>query len=118
MVRTINAQKIRIAALACCILLSVSVKGQFQFLDTISSSFHHKPKFLLDLGTYNSNVNEQHVLITDLSAGVVFNRRIYLSVGRSFLNTEVNTQLTAYNSAGAYSTLARLQLNMYIATAE
>jgi hypothetical protein len=101
------------------LLLPFAGRAQFQFIDTIKASFHHKPKFLLDLGAYNSNINDQHVLITDVSVGVVFNKRIYLSAGRSFLNTNVYSDQTVYNSAGVpYTTTAELKTEIYIITAE
>src|ERR1051325_11419981 len=87
---------------ASSLLLSLSGKAQFQFIDTISSSLHHKPKFFLDLGSYNSIVNGQQAIFTDIAVGVCFNKRLYFTSGISVLNTEVISSQVIRNDSASY----------------
>ena len=99
---------------ASSLLSPLSSKAQFSFLDTIKTSFHHKPKFLVDIGTYNSIVSGQPVIFTDLAVGVVFNKRLYFSAGVSTLNTEVISPQVVNNNY----VNAKLNMLLFIGSAE
>lgn len=100
-------------------LLPVSVHAQIKNLvDTISASFHHKPKFLVDLGSYNSIVNGQPAIFTDIAFGVAFNKRLYFSAGISTLNTEVLSSQIISNASGSYAVNAKLNMVLFIGSAE
>jgi len=72
----------------------------------------------MELGTYYSTVNKQEVIFTDIAAGVVFNKRLYFSVGMSFLNNDVISQQTIYNSSGSYDVNTQLKLHLFIINGE
>ena len=100
------------------VLFPVKTKAQINFLDTITSSFHHKPKFLVDIGSYNSIVNGQPAIFTEVAFGVSFNKRLYFSAGLSELNTEVISPLIIPTSGGSYPVNAKLNMTLFIASAE
>jgi hypothetical protein len=100
------------------LLAPLKGKGQSPLWDTISFSFHQKPKFLLDIGSYNSIVNEHPAIFTDFAAGVCFNKRFYFSAGISLLNTEVISSQTIHTDTSEYPVNAKLHMILFIASGE
>ncbi len=96
------------------LLLPFHSKAQFAFLDTATASFHHKPKFFIDIGSYNSIVSGQPAIFTDLLFGISYHRRVYFSAGISVLNTEVITPQIINNEP----VTAKLNMGLFVLSAE
>jgi hypothetical protein len=90
-----------------------------QLSDTIRYSLEQKPKFFINLTTFNSTVSGDLVAFSGFRAGVNFNKRIKFGAGFYGMNTKVfsNITVTANNDA-VYDTSAELKLGFFSLSAE
>jgi len=99
-------------------LIACGFNTRAQMMDSIAACFHYKPKFYIDLYSYNSVVNRQAALFTDLLLGVSFHKKIYLSAGFSGLSSNVVSEKTITDDSGSYTTNAKLNMGLFIVSTE
>ncbi len=74
------------------VFLLTGLKTKAQIWDTIRYSFRQKPRFFLQLDTYNSFVSREPANTIGLKTGLEFNRRIRLGIGIYELNSDIVKQ--------------------------
>lgn len=111
-----NAGRIKIKIVStvagCIFFISSLLSANAQILDTIRASFHTKPKFFFQIGTYNSFVSNEPANTFGFKGGLEFNRRIRIGIGFYNLTSDIVKEKTITDVFDYDSTL-NAQLEMY-----
>ncbi len=98
-----------IFAVVLIVCLFHSVHGQL--LDTISASFHTKPKVFFQLDAYNSFVSKEPANTFGYKAGLEFNNRIKIGIGYYTVTSDiVKEKILSYDQH--IDTMQNAQLDM------
>ena len=81
-----------------------------QLFDTISASFHTKPKVFFQLDAYNSFVSDKGANTFGYKAGLEFNKRVKIGIGYYKLTSDIIRQVPV--TYGQFDTLQNEQLDM------
>lgn len=110
---------IAILILASLSFFYSSKKCEAQVLDTIVYSLKQKPKFFLNLNTFNSVVSNEMVNFFGFKTGVNYNKRVKFGVGYYVMTSKkVVSPISVSNDSVQYTTNGELRLNFFSFSAE
>ena len=95
------------------ILLSFLVKAQF--LDTLKSLTHKKPSIDARLETRNSFFENRRAKVTGVRLGVIFQKKLRIGVGYSWLSSDVVEKKSVINGFGQNDSISNYLKFGYIA---
>jgi len=94
-------------------------KCNAQVLDTIEYSLKQKPKFFLNLNTFNSVVSNEMVNFLGFKTGLNYNKRLKFGVGYYVMTSKkVVSPISVTNDSLQYTTNGELRLNFISLSAE
>lgn len=97
------------------ILLVLSFNIEAQFLDTLKSITHKKPSIDARLESRNSFITNYRAKISGVRLGVVFQKKLKVGIGYSWLAADIYDKKSIYNSLGKLDTVNNYLKLSYVA---
>jgi len=115
--RSRAGKSITVLLLFSCLLFS-KARAQDAWVDTLTESLSHPPKFYLTLTNFSSYISKEVAYFTSLRMGFSFNKRVRFSVGLYSLNSHVVSPIDVQTGNLEYQTNGELHLSFVTWSAE
>jgi len=95
-----------------------SALAKAQFLDSISASFHHKPKVFLNLIGYTSSIQSEVAAFSGLRVGLSFNRKVKIGIGLAGMKSRLVQPISVKTDTVPYITNGNLRFGYFETSVE
>ncbi len=111
--------KLRLFLFAFSFLLIAHFQSSGQILEEINTSLKTKPKFFLNLSSFNTFIDGDFASFDGIETGITFNKKVRFGVGYFALaNNGVVTTISVQEGTNTFETNGQLELYYFNLTAE